>query len=179
MVFSMQSDSRLYNGQQRRSRCPCQGGFKYLHCIPACHRRQPKGNPVPIGRIGPPCSWGIKIPGPGPPGWGSLKSETVKYGHESCDLDPRMTALMRPSSNCKWQTISHQTGRPTSTNPQLSYSNKNLVLGPRWGLTPRQTGRLIVGCNITLSHGTQNDRWVSFVGGSSLSGLVFSCNPFS
>jgi hypothetical protein len=26
---------------------------------------------------------GIQIRGPGPPGWGSLESERVKYGHES------------------------------------------------------------------------------------------------
>jgi hypothetical protein len=32
---------------------------------------------------GPPCSWGIKIRGSYPPGWGSLESETVKCGHES------------------------------------------------------------------------------------------------
>jgi hypothetical protein len=42
-------------------------------------------------------------------------------------------------------------GRPTSTNPQLSDSNKNLVLGPKWDLTPRQTGRQTVGRNITLT----------------------------
>jgi hypothetical protein len=29
--------------------------------------------------------------------------------------------------------------------------NKNLVLGPRWGLTPRLTGRLTIGCNVTLT----------------------------
>jgi hypothetical protein len=29
-------------------------------------------------------------------------------------------------------------------------SNKNLVLGPGRGLTPRLTGRLAVGCNVTL-----------------------------
>jgi hypothetical protein len=45
---------------------------------------------------------------------------------------------------------SRQRVRPTSANPELSDSNKNLVLGPRWGLTPRQTGRL-TGRNITLT----------------------------
>jgi hypothetical protein len=46
---------------------------------------------------------------------------------------------------------SRQTGRPTSTKPELSKSNKNLVLGLWWGLRPRQTGRLTVGRNVTLT----------------------------
>jgi hypothetical protein len=49
----------------------------------------------------PPFAWGIQIRGPGPPGWGSLQSETVKYSHESRGtLTPRITALARASSNC-------------------------------------------------------------------------------
>jgi hypothetical protein len=42
-----------------------------------------ESNQVPGGITGPPCSWGIYIQEPGRPGWGSLKSETVKCGHES------------------------------------------------------------------------------------------------
>jgi hypothetical protein len=38
---------------------------------------------VPGGITGPPCSWGTHVRGPGTPGWGSLESERVKYGHES------------------------------------------------------------------------------------------------
>jgi hypothetical protein len=46
-----------------------------------------------------------------------------------------MTALARPSSNCKpSDTSSRQRERPTSTNPQLSDSNKDLVVSPRWVL---------------------------------------------
>jgi ABC-type phosphonate transport system ATPase subunit len=51
------------------------------------------------------------------------------------------------------QTIdpsSRQRERPTSTNPQLSDSNKNLVVSPRRVFIPRQTGRLTVGRNIRL-----------------------------
>jgi hypothetical protein len=33
----------------------------------------------------------------------------------------------------------------------MSGNNKNLVLGPRWGLTPRLTDRLTVGRNVTLT----------------------------
>jgi hypothetical protein len=46
---------------------------------------------------------------------------------------------------------SRQRGHPTSTKPQLSDSNKNLILGPTWGLTPRLTGQLTVGRNLTLT----------------------------
>jgi hypothetical protein len=42
-----------------------------------------KGTQCPGNNNWPPCSWGILIRGPGPPGWGSLESETVKCGHES------------------------------------------------------------------------------------------------
>jgi hypothetical protein len=79
---------------------PFGGGFEYLHRSPASRRRRRKGNPVPGGVTGPPCSWGILIRGPNPPGWGGLESEAVKYGRES----PRMTALGRTRSNCKLQT---------------------------------------------------------------------------
>jgi hypothetical protein len=37
----------------------------------------------PGGITGTPDSWGIKIRGPGTPGWGSLESETVKFGCKS------------------------------------------------------------------------------------------------
>jgi hypothetical protein len=47
---------------------------------------------------------------------------------------------------------SRQRGRPTSTNTQMSGSNKNLVLGPDGYFTPRQTRRLIIGRNMTLTY---------------------------
>jgi hypothetical protein len=46
---------------------------------------------------------------------------------------------------------SRQRGRPTSINPQLSDSNKNVVLAPDGCLTPRQIGRLTFGRNITFT----------------------------
>jgi hypothetical protein len=51
------------------------------------------------------------------------------------DSDPRMAALARASSNCKQRTRPLvRESSPTSTNPQLSDSNKNLVISPRWVL---------------------------------------------
>jgi hypothetical protein len=38
---------------------PCGGGLEYLHRSPASRKRRRKGNPVPGGISGPPCSWGI------------------------------------------------------------------------------------------------------------------------
>jgi hypothetical protein len=38
---------------------PCGGGFKYLYRSPASRRRRWKGNPVPGGVTGPPCSRGM------------------------------------------------------------------------------------------------------------------------
>jgi hypothetical protein len=38
---------------------PCGGGLEYLHRSPASRKRRQKGNPVPGGITGPPCSWGI------------------------------------------------------------------------------------------------------------------------
>jgi hypothetical protein len=37
----------------------CVGGVEYLHRSPASRRRRRKGNPVPGGITGPPCSWRI------------------------------------------------------------------------------------------------------------------------
>jgi hypothetical protein len=50
------------------------GGLEYLHRSPVSRKRRRKGNTVPGGITGPPCSWGIKIRWPGSPGWGSLKN---------------------------------------------------------------------------------------------------------
>jgi hypothetical protein len=61
----------------------CRGGVEYLYRSLAARGRRRKGNPVPVSITGPPCSWGIWIRRPGPPGWGSLESEAVKCDHVS------------------------------------------------------------------------------------------------
>jgi hypothetical protein len=43
-----------------------------------------------------------------------------------------------------------QRRRPTATNPQVSNSNINLVLGTRWGLTPRLIDRMTAGRKVIL-----------------------------
>jgi hypothetical protein len=67
-----------------------------------------------------------------------------------------MSAVGLGSKNDFWREPvadppSRHRGRPTLNNPQLLVSNKNPVLGPRWSLTPRQTGRQIVGRSITCN----------------------------
>jgi hypothetical protein len=120
------------------------GGFEYLHRSPASRRSWRKGNPVPGGITGPPCSWGIW--GPGPPGWGggSLESETVKIWWSPRYSDPRMTALMRASSNCKRQTRPHvREGAPHQQ------TRNCLSVIKMWCWAP--DGRPTVGRNITLT----------------------------
>jgi hypothetical protein len=63
---------------------------------------------------------------------------TIRRPRVPLDSDIRMTALARTSSNCKGRTfLSSEMAHLTSANLQLSESNKNLVLDPRWGLRPR------------------------------------------
>jgi hypothetical protein len=52
------------------------------------------------GITGPPCSWGIKIQGPGPTGWGSLEPETIKYDRESRGI--------RTRERLRWQGIDRE-----------------------------------------------------------------------
>jgi hypothetical protein len=93
---------------------------------------------------------------------GSLESETVNHGHESHGSRTRKCL--------RWQgpgaivndrpVLSSERERPTSTNQQLSDSNKILVVSPRWVLYSKQTGRLIVGRNMTLTLSTINQSWM-------------------
>jgi hypothetical protein len=53
-------------------------------------RRGRKGNQMRGGITGSPFSWGILIQRPGRPCWRSLESVTVKCGHESAGLGPRI-----------------------------------------------------------------------------------------
>jgi hypothetical protein len=85
MFFSVLSVQRLYHEDQRDKTeySPCGGGVEYFHRNPASRRRRWKGNPEPWGITRPPCSWGTYTWGSGPPDWGSLECERVKYGRES------------------------------------------------------------------------------------------------
>jgi hypothetical protein len=82
MVRAEMLEARGEVGKSSERVTPCGGGFEYLDRNPASSRRRRKGNPVPRSITGPPCYGGIKIQGPGPPGWWSLEPETVKYDHE-------------------------------------------------------------------------------------------------
>jgi hypothetical protein len=66
--------------------------------------------------------------------------------------DPRMTALARTRTNCEEQIpplvregAPHQHTRNCLTVIKIWY------WAPEWGLTPRQSDRLTVDCNITLT----------------------------
>jgi hypothetical protein len=77
-----------------------------------------------------------------------------------------MTALAKTNSNCKRQTrplVIESTPHQQTRN--LSHSNKNLVLGPKWSLTPRQTALLDIGRNIILTLSLEKLVLESRVGG--------------
>jgi hypothetical protein len=71
-------------------------------------------NPVPGGITGPPCSWGIEIWEPGPPGLGEsqMRQQSMVTGSE------RWVSTLQISD-----PSSRQRGRPTETRPQISDSN--------------------------------------------------------
>jgi hypothetical protein len=98
------------NGSQFRSkkRNPCGGGVEYLHRDPASRRRRRKG---------------------------SLKSDTVKYGRKSQGARTReWLRWLGPAAIVNDRPVLSSERAPPSTNPQLSGSNKNLVVSPRWVL---------------------------------------------
>jgi hypothetical protein len=104
-----------------------------------------KGNPVPRGITGPPCSWGIQIREPRPPGRGSLKWDSKVWLRVLRDSDHWVITLQITDPS------SHQRGRPTETRQQISDSN--IVTGSNiWSQVPQ-------GCSIqrhtdwlTVSH---------------------------
>jgi hypothetical protein len=57
--FMNQLKSEIFNANVPHKITQCGGGLEYLHNSPASHKRWQKGNSVPRGITGPPCSWGI------------------------------------------------------------------------------------------------------------------------
>jgi hypothetical protein len=84
-------------------------------------------------------------------GWvnprGNLKFETIRYNHESCGNRTREWLRWRGPTD----PSSRQGGRPTSTNPQLSESNINLFMGPKWVPDTKTDWPLNIGRNVTLT----------------------------
>jgi hypothetical protein len=72
-------------------------GLQYLHCSSVSRKRRRKGNPVPGGITGPPCSWGHKY-GSMVVQVGGVSEETEIYGNASCKT------LTSESLHCKLQT---------------------------------------------------------------------------
>jgi hypothetical protein len=100
VVFPMWSVLRLYKENQLEfsvsSLCGC--GFSYFHCSPVSHRRWQKGYNWATLFLG---NTNMRI-------WPSRFRqsqiwESKIWSWVSWDLDPRMTALLKASSNCKLQ----------------------------------------------------------------------------
>jgi hypothetical protein len=117
-------------------------GVEYLHRSPASRRRRRKGNPVPGRRTRPTPFLGDINMGTRPSRLVESRIRNSKiWSRVPRESEPRMTMLTRPSSNWKRQT------RPlvTEVSPhQLTrncQSNRNLGLGPRWGLDTKNQDR--------------------------------------
>jgi hypothetical protein len=83
---------------------------------------------------------------------GSLKSERVKYSHESQGTRTRERLCWRESAAyTKDRPVLSSERAPHKTRPQLSNSYKYLVMSPRWGSTPRLTDWLTVSRSVTLT----------------------------
>jgi hypothetical protein len=96
---------RICTRNNRRSH-PHGGGFKYLHCSHACHRRWWKGNPLSGGGY----NWATLFQGDINTGtWPSRLGESRIWDNKIWswvprNSNPRMTVLAKASSNCRWQT---------------------------------------------------------------------------
>jgi hypothetical protein len=107
---------------------------------------------------GPPCFWGISIREPGPPGWGSLKNRDTKiWSWVPWDSGLKGAVLTMSDKNWKLQTrLLVREGAPHQHLRKClkiikERKEKNWSRVPDGCLTPRQTGRLTVGRNVTLN----------------------------
>jgi hypothetical protein len=97
------------NYSDKFSWIPCGSGVEYLHLNPTSRTRRRKGK----SRI-----WDRKI-------WSRVPR----------DRDPRMTALARPSRNCKRQTRSLvRESAPNQRTRNCLTVIKNLIISPKWVL---------------------------------------------
>jgi hypothetical protein len=113
---------------------PREGGFEYLHCGPTSRRGQRKWKPVPGGY-----NCATLLPG--------VYYEDLALqvgGDESETKCPVMSpAGLEPENDCAdggRQLLQTTHPAPRQQTAQLSDSNKNLVLGPRWVLDAKILG---------------------------------------
>jgi hypothetical protein len=130
----------------------CGGGFEQRHHSPASRRRQRYWNSFSEVHN---CAT-LFLMGISTGNWSFMlnESRTRNIKVESWGprgSDPKTTVGEGQQQLQRTDLSSWQRGRPTSTYPLLPYSNKHLVLCPRWGLTPKQTGRLAISRNVTLT----------------------------
>jgi hypothetical protein len=110
---------------------PMWGGLEYLHHSPESCKRRGKKNPLPRGITGPPCSWRIKIWGPGPSNWGSLKRDSKIWSWVMWDLNPRVTALAIVQVNYRPILLSERVFNIRKTH-NCQIEKKNLIISFRW-----------------------------------------------
>jgi hypothetical protein len=141
-VFCMRSVPRLYDGHERGQSLLHGGGFEYHHRSLASRKKRRKGNPLPGAITGSPCSWGIKIRGPDPPGSRSIESEAQKYGNESLGIRIREWLLWRlPAAILNGRPVLSSRMAPYVNKPTTD-SNKMWSWDPDGCLTSRPTFHL-------------------------------------
>jgi hypothetical protein len=80
-----------------------------------------------------------------PPGWGSLKNTVRKKLMSPVGLRRERLALAMSGGGKDWKLQTRLLVREGAPHHYIC----NCLAGPSWCLTPRQTGRLTVGCTIT------------------------------
>jgi hypothetical protein len=96
---------------------PCGGGIEYLHRSPTNRKRRRKGNLVPGGISGPPCSWGYKHGDLALKVEGVSRIGTIIYGLESRGTQTRAGLRWRGSA----ATVNY---RPVLLSERVVQNNK-------------------------------------------------------
>jgi hypothetical protein len=122
----------------------CGGMLEYLHCSPESRKRQWNGNPMPRGITGRPCSWDLAL-------WvGAVKKEAVKYNsYVLWDLDPRVIAPTRPSSNWMSKVQTYPLAREGTPHQETHSCHKGKKCGHDFQIGAQHQERL---ASLTVSH---------------------------
>jgi hypothetical protein len=103
-------------------------------------------------KLGYPVLRGKQIREFGPPGCGSLKSETVKYGHESRGSQTWERLRWRgPAATVNYRSVFSSERASNFNKPAALTVAKIWSWAPNGYHTPGQTGQLTVGRNMTLT----------------------------
>jgi hypothetical protein len=125
--------------------CPCLlstlgGGLEYPHPSCASPKRRRKGNPMPGGITGPPCSWGYKY-GDLALQVGGVSNETVKYRVGQTQLGSFWSLITNQSNNTqengKVHFVVDRWQLPSMWYVKKAKSTFVRIVSKFWGLCPQ------------------------------------------